>query len=275
MKVSIIIPTYNEADVISSCLSSLNQQSYKDFEVIIVDDGSTDGTLQILRAASDIKVYSQNHQGPAMARNLGAKHAKGEILVFIDSDMTFDKKFITMLIRPIVNGQSKGTWSRDEYVSNWENKWARCWNINLGWEKKRRHPKRYPKTQKVFRAILKSEFDSVRGFDRGGYTDDWTLSQKLGYEATLADKAVFYHKNPSTLKEIYRHAKWVSKRKYKLGIIGVGIVLVRYSLPFSLLIGVAKAVRHKEPSFLIFKIVYDFGAIRGLIEYVFRKNGEK
>ena len=81
--------------------------------------------------------------------------------------MTFDKDFLKNLARPIEEGSVKGTFSKDEYVSNWENIWARCWSINEGWELKRRHPKNYPNHQPVFRAVLKSEFDRVGGFTPG------------------------------------------------------------------------------------------------------------
>ena len=91
-------------------------------------------------------------------------------------------------------------------MANWDNVWARNWNLNEGWEAKRRHPKGYPDTQWVFRAILRSEFERVSGFDPGGYTDDWSLGKKLGYMAEKALGAVFYHKNPETLGEIYKQA---------------------------------------------------------------------
>ena len=159
MKVSVIIPAYNEEKVIQYCLESLKNQTFKDLEVIVIDDGSTDKTKELIERA---KLLTQNHKGPGEARNFGAKQAKGEILVFVDADMTFDRDFIKELVEPIVKGESKGTFSKDEKVSNWDNIWAKCWNINEGWEDGKRHPQNYPDTQKVFRAILKSEFDKVK-----------------------------------------------------------------------------------------------------------------
>ena len=213
--------------------------------------------------------------GAGAARNLGAGHAKGDILVFVDADMTFDDDFLAKLIAPIEKGEAKGTFARDEIVSNWGNVWARCWNINEGWEKKMRHPKNYPDHQPVFRAILKSEFKRVGGFTPGGYDDDWSLGKKLGYDAVAAAGAVFYHKNPSSLGEIFRHAQWVGKRKYKLGILGYFVALVRASLPASLIIGVFKALANATPRFVIFKIVYDFGILVGIVKYIFSKKGAK
>lgn len=273
MKISVIIPTYNEEAVISDCILSLSKQTYPDFEIIVVDDGSSDKTLQILSGLrakfKNLKVLRQNHKGPGAARNFGAKRAKGEILVFVDADMTFDKDFLNNLTFPIRNGKTKGTFSKEEFVSNWENVWARCWNINEGWEEKRRHPKDYPDFQPVFRAILKEEFDRVGGFTPGGYDDDWSLSNKLGYKASVAKGAIFYHKNPSSLAEVFGHSKWVGKRKYKMGMLGLLLALIRSSFPVSLVIGFYKAVKSKEVRFLFFKLVYDLGIFIGILEMIF------
>jgi glycosyltransferase involved in cell wall biosynthesis len=273
MKISIIIPTYNESTVIKDCLESLSKQSYKDFEIIVVDDGSSDDSLEVVKSQQtsnlhNLQLYSQEHRGPGAARNLGAKKATGEILVFVDADMTFDKHFLKNLVKPIILGKSKGTFSKEEYVSNWENVWARAWNINQNWEEKRRHPKNYSDKQKVFRAILKSEFDKVGGFTPGGYTDDYSLYTKLGYMATSAPGAIFYHKNPSTLAEVFGQARWASKREYKLGSIGYVVGVVRASLPVSLVVGFFESIVNAQPAFLAFKIVYDFGVFIGILEMV-------
>jgi len=212
--------------------------------------------------------FEQEHKGAGAARNLGAKHAKGTILVFVDADMTFDKDFLMKLVKPIQEGMTKGTFSKDENVSNWNNVWARCWNINEGWEDEKRHPKNYPDIQPVFRAILKDEFDKVGGFTPGGYDDDWSLSRKLGYQAINAPGAVFYHKNPESLKEIYNHAKWVGKRKYKLGIVGDVVGLIRASFPISLVLGLIYAICYSLFAYLIFKIIYDFGIFVGITEFL-------
>ena len=284
--ISVIIPTYNEEKVLSDCIESLGFQTLTDFEIIVVDDGSTDNTWQLLseirNSKFEIRKLRTKHVGAGAARNLGAGHANGEILVFVDADMTFDKEFLGKLIEPIVTNSTsprlrgaRGTFSKEEIVSNWDNPWSRCWNINEGWEEKRRHPKNFPDHQPVFRAILKSEFDKVGGFTPGGYDDDWSLSRKLGYEAVMAPGAVFYHKNPSSPSEIFNHAKWVGKRKYKMGIVGYAVALFRVLLPFSILVGLYKGFKSLNFRFLIFKIVYDFGIFIGIIDYLLNGKGAK
>lgn len=273
MSLSVIIPTYNEEAKLEDCILSLGAQSYSDFEIIVVDDGSKDNTFKILenleKRIPNFKFVKELHKGPGAARNLGAKHALGDILVFVDADMTFDKNFLESLAHPIEKREARGVFSKEEYVSNWDSVWARCWNINEGWENKRRHPKNYPNHQPVFRAILKSEFDRVGGFTPGGYDDDWSLSRKLGYEAVNAPGAIFYHKNPSTLSEVFLQAKWVGKRKYKFGLFGDFVGVLRASLPVSLITGIYKSFISLNFNFLIFKIVYDFGIFVGIIELLF------
>jgi len=283
--ITVIIPTFNESEVLKDCVESLERQSYKDFEIIVVDDGSTDNTESVVgnlkSQISNLKFLTQIHMGTGEARNLGASKAKGDILVFVDADMTFDKDFLSSLIKPIVSppspsyGEVKGTFSKEEYVSNWDHVWARCWSINEGWEPKRRHPKKYPDRQPVFRAILKKEFEKVGGFTPGGYDDDWSLSKKLGYEAVNAPGAIFYHKNPDNLIEVFEHAKWVAKRKYKLGIVGKIYNLIVYSFPDSIWQGFWKSIFKVEPLFIIFKIVYDFGVFIGILESMLKESGAK
>ncbi|HKC04360.1 MAG TPA: glycosyltransferase family 2 protein [Patescibacteria group bacterium] len=273
MKTSVIIPTYNEKEDLQVCIESLGLQSYKDFEIIVVDDGSTDATSQMLRGVSktlpNFKFFQKNHKGAGVARNFGEKFAKGKILVFVDADMTFDRDFLKNLVKPIEEGTTMGTFSKDEYVANWENVWARCWNANENWEEKRRHPKNYPDHQPVFRAILKTEFDRVNGFTPGGYDDDWSLSKKLGYEAVNVSGAVFFHKNPESLIEIFNQAKWAGKRKYKLGYLGYLVSLVRASLPVSIVVGIYKSFIFHLLPYILFKIVYDFGVFVGILELLF------
>jgi len=84
---SIIIPTYNREHLVRRTLESVFAQSFTDFEVIVVDDGSTDATLDVVATFGDrVKILKQANQGPGLARNLGARHATGQYLAFLDSD---------------------------------------------------------------------------------------------------------------------------------------------------------------------------------------------
>src|SRR5262249_5752090 len=84
---SVIIPTFNRGALLSSTLVSIFAQRLADFEIIVVDDGSTDGTKDYLASLGrKIRFFRQPTQGPGAARNLGARHATGSYLCFLDSD---------------------------------------------------------------------------------------------------------------------------------------------------------------------------------------------
>ena len=99
MKVSIIIPVYNGEKYLDRCLNSVLKQDFMDFEVICINDGSTDNSLNILKkyAAKDnrIKVYTQNNIGVAKTRNKAITIAKGDYLLFIDNDDFIDADYIS------------------------------------------------------------------------------------------------------------------------------------------------------------------------------------
>lgn len=86
-QVSVVIPVYNAIDHIEECLASvINQRTPFSLEVIVVDDGSTDGTLEKLRSTSGLTCLAQSNRGPAAARNSGIRHARGEYIAFLDAD---------------------------------------------------------------------------------------------------------------------------------------------------------------------------------------------
>ena len=86
--ISVIIPLYNKEPIIERSLQSVLSQDYDDFEVIVVNDGSTDRSAEIVRHINDprITLIEQENGGPSKARNTGVKHAKGKWMVFLDAD---------------------------------------------------------------------------------------------------------------------------------------------------------------------------------------------
>ena len=95
-KFSIIIPVYNVEEYIKECLDSVMNQTYKDFEVIVVNDGTKDKSMDIVKKYK-VKTVNQENQGLSAARNNGEKHAKGEYIIFLDSDDTIEKDLLKEL----------------------------------------------------------------------------------------------------------------------------------------------------------------------------------
>ncbi len=104
--VSIIIPTYNRRRYLKNALKSLENINYPEYEVIVVDDGSTDGTGEMISAMRDklsfrLRYYHQENKGLSSARNLALKNGKGDIFVSVDDDMLFEKDWLDKLVVPL------------------------------------------------------------------------------------------------------------------------------------------------------------------------------
>jgi glycosyltransferase involved in cell wall biosynthesis len=88
MRFSVVIPVYNRSEIVGEAIASVLNQSVADFEVIVVDDGSTDGTAEMIRKryGSEVRLLQQENKGPGAARNRGIEAARGEYVTFLDSD---------------------------------------------------------------------------------------------------------------------------------------------------------------------------------------------
>jgi len=131
MKSSAIVVTYNRASILTHCIEKLLEQSQEDYEVIVIDDGSTDATQGITKKIKNKRFrYFRNKEkkGQPYARNKGIKHAKGDIIIFVDSDVLVDKNFIHDHInlhkrrdRLIVQGMVRHIRKIEDYgKSNWK-----------------------------------------------------------------------------------------------------------------------------------------------------------
>lgn len=97
--ISVVIPTYQHADTIAGCLESVLAQSYDHFEIIVVDDGSTDNTQEVLRAyRGRVNVVTQKNAGSNPARNRGLEEAKGEFVIFLDADVIMKPEMLKRMV---------------------------------------------------------------------------------------------------------------------------------------------------------------------------------
>lgn len=100
MKISIVIPLYNKERYIERTLKRVLEQTYQDFEVIIVNDGSTDMSVEKVRKikSQKIKLYNQKNSGASNARNNGVKYASGDFIAFLDADDEWDKSYLERIV---------------------------------------------------------------------------------------------------------------------------------------------------------------------------------
>lgn len=218
MKVSVIIPTYNAEETISSCLKALQNQSFAscDYEIIVVDDGSTDNTQDIVRRF-DVELLNQNHQGAGAARNLGAKRAKGEVILFTDADCEPHYNWIEEMCKPFHRDDIVGV--KGFYRTKQQNIIARFAQIEYENKYDFMTKDEYIDFIDTYSAGYRREiFLKNGGFDPIYITasgEDSELSYRLaskGYKMIPVTSAIVYHKHPDTLlkygKKKFRNAYW-------------------------------------------------------------------
>ena len=105
--ISIVVPTYNNEKFIDKCVESILSQTYHEFELLIINDGSTDNTINVLqpylKKEQRIKLHNTKNKGVSSARNLGISKAKGEYICFIDSDDWVEKDYLSQFVSKIKN----------------------------------------------------------------------------------------------------------------------------------------------------------------------------
>ena len=120
MKFSILIPTYNVERYIERCLASVSEQTYRDYEIIIIDDGSIDRTYDIcaciIKKYENIRLYKQENKGVAITRNSLLSYSKGEWIIFIDSDDYVENNFLEQFSLVIDKNKSAEIVCCDHYI---------------------------------------------------------------------------------------------------------------------------------------------------------------
>jgi glycosyltransferase involved in cell wall biosynthesis len=216
MKVSAIIPLYNKERSIARAINSALAQSHPDFELIVVDDGSTDESAKVVRAISDprVRLVAQSNQGPGAARNRGAAETRGDYLAFLDADDEWMPEFLQKSLSALEQGVDCG-FCVAAFFDGPERK-----NSHARLESRGYGPGRYevtPETRAdsfdwllwaylpstvVFR---RAAFEACGGFyekDRCAYAEDMYLfvSAALRYPFwRLAEPLVWYHSEDSAL----------------------------------------------------------------------------
>jgi lipopolysaccharide/colanic/teichoic acid biosynthesis glycosyltransferase/GT2 family glycosyltransferase len=214
LQYSVVVPAYQAVETIGDCLAALKQQSVppQSYEVIVVDDGSTDGTEAVARAAG-VTVVRQQHAGAAAARNCGAALARGELLLFTDSDCAPVPGWIAALAAPFSDPEVAG--AKGTYLTRQQSKVARFTQIE--------YEDRYDRMAGAERidfidtysaAYRRDVFLTNGGFDpRFLINEDQEFAFRLaekGYKLVFAPDAQVYHQHNATMKQYAR-------RKFKIG----------------------------------------------------------
>ena len=249
--ISVIIPAYNAGGALRACLDALLVQTILPNEVIVVNDGSADDTVRVAESYSSVVLLSQSNQGPAKARNEGARHAKGDIIVFLDSDCVPEKDWLEEMIKPFGKGNVVGV--QGAYKSKQTNMVSRFDQIDIEYRYERM--KRSAKLDWIgsySAAYRKNIFLDEKGFDetfpRASGEDaefSYRLSEK-GHLLVFNPSAIVYHTHPESfwgfLNIEYFRAYWRMRMYVKHPLKAVRDSYTPHSLKGSVAAGAALLV---------------------------------
>ena len=216
-KVSVIIPAYNESKTIGLCLNSvLNQDYNNEVEIIVVDDGSSDNTLKILKKYKKVKVVKQKHLGKSKALNNGISKAKNDFILVIDADTIIKKDFIREIIKPFSDKKVGATTGIIKLKNN-KGILPMFQNVEYSFYNLIRHSfSSLFKNSVWFLGALacyrKDAIKKVGLFKTDSLTEDIDLAMeinKAGYENISVGNAYGFTHVPANLKSLYKQrSRW-------------------------------------------------------------------
>jgi len=172
-KVTIIIPTYNRLGTLTKTVESIIKQKYEAYEIIVVDDGSTDGTVEEMKKYGGLRVLStQGRKGPSHARNLAISKSKGSYLWFLDSDVILpDEGMLERMITAFHNSERTGSLGGEIVPA--EGKTGQAYGRKILWDGHNKRVKAYENAKMVecdylatCNCLTKKEFAyKLKGFD--------------------------------------------------------------------------------------------------------------
>lgn len=203
--ISVVICSYNGASTVETCLQSMRRIRYPDFEVVFVDDGSKDHTQQILEKFPEVRNIRQVNKGLSIARNVGAQAARGEIVIYTDSDCEADEDWLYYIALAMARSDHKGM-GGPNLIPDEESWVADCVGLSPGGPTHvmidDRTAEHVPGCNMAF---YKSVLQQVNGFDsqfrKAGDDVDviWRI-QQLGYTIGYSPAAQVWHYRRNTIK---------------------------------------------------------------------------
>ncbi|HEX6455118.1 MAG TPA: bifunctional polysaccharide deacetylase/glycosyltransferase family 2 protein [Solirubrobacterales bacterium] len=254
--VSIVVPAFNEAEVIEQAVRSLAGSEYSELEVIVVDDGSADRTGEIVAGLGleQVRVLTEDNRGKAAALNTGIAAARHDLIVTVDADTVFEPRTLRRLVKPFQDGQV-GAVAGNTKVGNRGRLLGRWQHIDyvMGFNLDRRLYdvlRCMPTVPGAIGAFRRSALDGVGGFSGATLAEDTDITIALGragWRVLYAEDAIAFTEAPSTLSALWRQryrwsygtmqAVWKHRRAVLEGGEGrIGRVGIPYLLLFQVLL---------------------------------------
>lgn len=212
---SIIVPVYNRPNEVEELLESLTKQSFIDFEVIIVEDGSTvkcDEVVQNFQNSLNVKYYYKDNSGPGDTRNFGSKHSQGQYLIILDSDVILPPEYLSNISNELNTNPCDAFGGPDrahesftpvqKAISYAMTSFFTTGGIRGG---KKKLDKFYPRSFNL--GIRKDAFDALGGFSKMRFGEDIDLSIRIfdnGYSCRLFPDAWVYHKRRTDFRKFFK-----------------------------------------------------------------------
>lgn len=215
MRYSIIIPVYNRPDEVAELLSSLQRQRFKDFEVLVVEDGSERTCREVVEAVEgtlQVRYFMKSNSGPGPTRNYGAERAEGEYLIILDSDCVLPEGYLEAVEAELKNADADAFGGPDRAHADFSPmqkaiNYAMTSFFTTGGIRggKKKLDKFYPRSFNM--GIKRSVFAALGGFSNMRFGEDIDLSIRLfeaGCHCRLFPEAWVWHKRRTDLKKFFK-----------------------------------------------------------------------
>jgi glycosyltransferase involved in cell wall biosynthesis len=274
-KYSVVVPVYNRPDELTELLQSLVMQTYRDFEVVIVEDGSTIDSQNIVNQFSDklkISYFTKSNSGPGPSRNVGFEKAAGDYFVIFDSDCILPPNYFEA-VEDFLGQQLLDAWGgpdrgHDKFTPLQQ---AMAYTMSSFFTtggirgSKKGIGDFQPRSFNM--GISRQAYEKTRGFHFDRYAEDIELSirmKKLGLKIGLIPEAFVYHKRRSTLSQFYKQVFNFGRGRVLVGRQHPGEVRSVHWFPFLFSIGLLSI-----PLLLLVHIKLGLLAIAGFAFYFF------
>jgi glycosyltransferase involved in cell wall biosynthesis len=229
-KYSLIVPVFNRAEEVHELMKSLLNQQFKDFELILVEDGSSYPCKHVFENFKDkipVKYFSKSNSGPGLSRNFGAKHAQGEWCIFLDSDVLIPEEYLNE-VHTFLNQNNADAFGGPDRAHQEFTPIQKAINyamtsffttggIRGGTEKM---DKFYPRSFNM--GVHKKVIEATGGFSEMRFGEDLDFSLRIlgkGFQTALIPKAFVYHKRRTNFKAFF-------KQVYNSGIARINLYLL-------------------------------------------------
>lgn len=253
MKFSLVIPVYNRPNEVAELLESLTKQTDSDFEVIIVEDGSTMPCHEVVEryiGCLDIHCFAIPHSGQGQSRNYGAERAQGEYLIILDSDIIVPETYVANVRqflekRPVdaFGGPdcAHASFSNIQKAINYAmTSFFTTGGIRGG---KKKLDKFFPRSFNM--GVRREVYQQLGGFRAMRFGEDIDFSYRIveaGYTTVLIDSAFVYHKRRTDLRKFFRQVYNSGNARVNLTILHPGTLKPVHLLPAAFTVGVVALV---------------------------------